>query len=180
MYINQIIILNAAVGVVVGLLLLTMVVLNAQSSLTNAQPSTTIKKRTSGTGSLDILLEAFSNPIVKNEQTNFKVIFDQKGSNVIQNHIDYDLIITKDNKQLFQASGLAGQAGIPLHTSGGIVTIPYTFQATGVYLINVTIYGILFNQIYPEHALFPINVTATPEANCVVINCNNYDATTLL
>jgi hypothetical protein len=159
MHINQIIILNVVVVVIAGLLVLTVGVLNAQSTLTNAQPSTSIKKRTSGTGSLDILL-ASSIPIVKKAQIHFKVIFDQNGSNIIQNHIDYDFIITKDSKKLFHASGLAGQAGIPLHTSEGIVMIPYTFQGTGLYLVNVTVYGILFNQINPEYALFPINVTA--------------------
>jgi hypothetical protein len=158
MHINQIIILNVAVVVIAGLLVLTIGVINAQSTLTNAQPYTSIKKRTSGTGSLDILL-ASSNPIVKKAQINFKVIFDQRGSNTVQNHIDYDLMITKNGGRVFQASGLAGQAGIPLHTSGGIVTIPYSFQDEGVYLVNVTVYGILFNQISPEYALFPNNVT---------------------
>jgi hypothetical protein len=158
---GMIIILNGAVVVITGLLLITTGTLSIQSTFVSAQTSTsTAKKTTSGAGSLDILLEAFSNPIVKNEQTNFKAIFDQRGSNIVQNHIDYDFKITKDDKQLFQASGAAGQAGIPLHTSEGVVTIPYTFQGTGLYLVNVTVYGILFNQINPEYALFPINVVA--------------------
>jgi hypothetical protein len=121
-------------------------------------------KTTSGAGSLDILLETFSNPIIKNTEIDFKVIFHQKGSNVVQNHIDYDFIITKEGKQLIQASGVAGQAGIPLHTAEGIVTIPYRFQDTGDYLVNITVYGILFNQINPEYALFPVRVAAMSDA----------------
>ena len=59
---------------------------------------------------------------------------------------------------MFAASQLAGQPP-PLHTSEGIVTIPYTFQGPGDYTINVTVYGILFNPIKPESADFTIKVT---------------------
>ncbi len=158
------IILNLAVVVIVGLLLLTTGILSIQSTFVYSQTSNTVMKTTSGAGSLDILLETFSNPIIKNTEIDFKVIFHQKGSNVVQNHIDYDFIITKEGKQLIQASGVAGQAGIPLHTAEGIVTIPYRFQDTGDYLVNITVYGILFNQINPEYALFPVRVAAMSDA----------------
>jgi hypothetical protein len=163
--------------IITGLLLLTVEVFNIQSALVYAQSSTTVKKTTTGAGSLDILLETSSNPIVKDAQVNFKVIFDQKGSNMVQNHIDYDFVITKNGKQLLLASGLAGQAGIPLHTAEGIVTIPYRFQDTGYYSVNVTVYGILFNQINPEYALFPIKVTAISGAGGVT-GGNNYGTAT--
>src|SRR5437879_5582056 len=84
-------------------------------------------KKTSG-GSLDIMLQPSPYPLVKNTQANVKVTFDQNGSKAVQPHIDYDLTITKNGKQLFQASALAGHPNQPLHTAEGIVTIPYTFQ----------------------------------------------------
>jgi hypothetical protein len=82
---------------------------------------------------------------------------------MVQNHIDYDFIITKEGKQLFQASWVAGQAGIPLHTAEGIVTIPYRFQDTGDFLVNVTVYRILFNQINPEYGCEKLHT----------VNCKN-------
>jgi len=108
-------------------------------------------------------------PIIKGTQTNFIVSFEQKGANVVQPHIDYDVTITKDGKLVFQASALGGgiikgtsktaHPNQPLHATTGIVTIPYTFQEQGDYIMNVTVYGILFNPIDPEYAQFPISVS---------------------
>jgi hypothetical protein len=116
-----------------------------------------MNKVTSG-GSLDVSLQPSPSPIVKGSQTNLKVSFDQKGSSTVQAHIDYDLTIMKDGKQVFQASALAGHPNQPLHTAEGVVTVPYTFQQQGGYLMNITVYGILFNPIRPETAQFPIGV----------------------
>jgi len=117
-----------------------------------------MNKPTSG-GSLNVILQPSPNPVVKGTQTNLKVTFDQKGSSVVQPHIDYDLTIMKDAKQVFQASALAGHPNQPLHTAEGIVTIPYTFQQPGGYMMNITANGILFNPIRPETAQFPISVS---------------------
>ena len=82
-------------------------------------------------GILKLILQQFTSPIAKGKQTNFKVTLDRKGSSAVQPHIDYDLTITKDGKQVLQASALAGHPNQPLHTAEGIVTIPYTFQQPG-------------------------------------------------
>jgi hypothetical protein len=116
-----------------------------------------MNKVTSG-GSLNVILQPSPSPVVKGSQTNLKVSFDQKGSSAVQPHIDYDLTIMKDGKQVFQASALAGHPNQPLHTAEGVVTIPYTFQQQGGYAMNITVYGILFNPIRPETAEFPISV----------------------
>jgi hypothetical protein len=118
----------------------------------------TMNKATSGR-SLNVMLQPTPNPVVKGTQTNFKVIFDQNGGTAVQQHIDYDLTISKDGKQVFQASALAGHPNQPLHTAEGIVTIPFTFQQQGAYIMNITVYGILFNPIKPEVAQFPISVS---------------------
>jgi hypothetical protein len=128
------------------------------TSSTYAQTSgATMNKVTSG-GSLNVILQPSPSPVVKGSQTNLKVSFDQKGSSAVQPHIDYDLTIIKDGKQVFQASALAGHPNQPLHTAEGVVTIPYTFQQQGGYAMNITVYGILFNPIRPETAEFPISV----------------------
>jgi hypothetical protein len=105
------------------------------------------------------MLEPSPNPVVKGTQTNFKVIFNQNAGTAVQPHIDYDVTIFKNGKQVFQASALAGHPNQPLHTAEGIVTIPYTFQQQGTYVMYITVYGILFNPIRPEVAQFPISVS---------------------
>jgi hypothetical protein len=126
----------------------------------------TMNKSTSG-GSLNVMVQP--TPIIKGTQTNFTVSFEQKGGSVVQPHIDYDVTITKAGKRVFQASALGGgiikgtssiaHPNQPLHATTGIVTIPYTFQKHGDYIMNVTVYGILFNPIDPEYAQFPISVS---------------------
>ncbi|HYV52528.1 MAG TPA: hypothetical protein VE971_04470 [Candidatus Eisenbacteria bacterium] len=126
---------------------------------TFAVSATTMTKPTS-VGSLNVVLQPSPVPIVKGTQTNFKVNFDQKGTSTVQPHIDYDVTISNAaGKQLFNAVTLAGQSGPSLHTSDGIITIPYTFQQPGTYTIKVSVFGILFNPIKPEFAQFQVNVT---------------------
>jgi hypothetical protein len=161
-------------GLLVALVLTASIfsILIVLPSLTYAQTSPTssssgsgsnsngnMKKQTSG-GALDVILQPSPQPVVHTRQTSLKVQFMTKGSETVQPHIDYDLIIKDSNgKQVFSASQLAGQSGKPLHTAEGIVTIPYTFQGPGDYLVSVPVYGILFNPIRPESADFTIKVT---------------------
>jgi hypothetical protein len=142
-----------------AILALILISTMPSASLIYGQMSAPMKKRTSGAGSLDVMLQRSSSQILKNAPTNFKVSFDQKGSNAIQPHIDYDFIIMKAGKQVFQATAIAGHPNQPLHTSEGIVTIPYAFQESGNYMITITIFGILFNPIQPESVQFSINVS---------------------
>jgi hypothetical protein len=131
---------------------------SSSSAGTGAASGGNMKKITSG-GALDILLQPSPQPIGHTAPTSFKVSFLQKGTDTVQPHIDYDLIIKDSNgKQVFQASQLAGQPGKPLHTAEGSVTIPYTFQNPGDYSVNIPVYGILFNPINPESADFTIKV----------------------
>src|SRR5918911_2347400 len=116
-----------------------------------------MKKTTSG-GTLDVVVQPSPEPVGHTGPTSFKVTFLQKGPDTVQPHIDYDFIIMNNGKEVFQASQLAGQPGKPLHTAEGVVTIPYTFQSSGDYSINVQVFGILFNPIKPESAQYSIKV----------------------
>ena len=127
-------------------------------SSTYAQTSGAAMNKVTSGGSLNVILQPSPYPVVKGTPTNLKVSFDQKGSSAVQPHIDYDLTIFENGKQVFQASALAGHPNQPLHTAEGIVTIPYTFQQEGTYVINITVYGFLFNPITPETTQFTINV----------------------
>jgi hypothetical protein len=109
-------------------------------------------------GSLNVILQPSPFPVIKGSQTDLKVSFDQKGSSAVQPHVDYDLTIMKDGKQVFQLSNSTGYPNQPLHTTEGVVTIPYTFPQVGTYVINITVYGILFNPITPETVQYTIIV----------------------
>ena len=117
-----------------------------------------LKKQTNG-GSLGVMVQPSPQPIVHTGPTSLKVQFLTKGTDTVQPHIDYEIIIKDSSgKQVFAASKLAGQPA-PLHTSEGVVTIPYTFPGPGNYNIDVTVYGILFNPIKPESTDFTVKVT---------------------
>ena len=94
------------------------------------------------------------------EQTQLKLSVLQPGSERIQPHIDYDLVIVSNstNKEIFQTSNQTGQAGLPVHTAESIVTIPFTFPDKGSYSVRIPVYGILFNPISLESASFAVNV----------------------
>src|SRR5215472_6008830 len=130
-------------------------------SLTNAQTSSVLNKPAT---SLGAVLQPSPNPVHRGVPTNITITFltlgfSQKDKSTLQPHVDYDATIIRDGKKVFQVSAFAGQPGQPLHTDGGIVIFPYTFQQRGVYVVNITVYGILFNPIRPDSVQFPINVT---------------------
>lgn len=85
----------------------------------------------------------------------------RSGNDTLQDHVDFNLRIIKDNEQLFQATNQTEQPHIPLHAIDGFMTIPvlnYRFSEEGQYIVEVPVYGILFNPIIPEYAHFTIEV----------------------
>jgi len=131
--------------------------------LTNAQTSSVLNKPATGT-SLGAVLQPSPNPVHRGVPTNITITFltfrlGLKADSMLQPHVDYDVTILKDIKQKFQLSAFAGQPGQPLHSDGGIVIFPYTFQQRGGYMVKITVYGILFNPIRPDTVEFPIIVT---------------------
>lgn len=122
--------------------------------------STEDTKKTTATttsgGTLDIKLESIPNPIKNNQEAKFKVSFLKKGTEIVQQHIDYNFIILKNNKEIFNA---AKQTEQPLlHTAEGVITIPFTFHDAGNYIIKITVMGINFIPISAEYAEIPIKV----------------------
>jgi hypothetical protein len=132
-------------------------------SPTSAQKSSVFNKLVNGV-SLGAVLQPSPSPVHKGVPTNITISFltlilGQKSGSMLQPHVDYDVTILKDAKKELQVSALAGQPGQPLHSDGGIIIFPYTFQQRGVYVATVTVYGILFSPIKPDSVQFPINVT---------------------
>ena len=113
-------------------------------------------------GTLDVHLEPTPYPLTTNsELIRFKVSFLKPNTSQIQEHVDFNMRILKDNKQIFQASNQTGQPTVPLHATDGYMTVPmlnYQFNQSGKYLIEIPVYGILFNPIRPESANFTIDV----------------------
>jgi hypothetical protein len=148
---------------VVTLMISAGILCNLTVSPTHAQTSFALNKPATGV-SLGAVLQPSHSPVHKGIPTNITITFltirvGQKGGNMLQPHVDYDVTILKDGKKEFQVSAYTGQPGQPLHTDGGIIIFPFTFQQRGVYVATVTVYGILFSPIKPDSAQFPINVT---------------------
>ena len=99
------------------------------------------------------------------DQTQLKISFLNK-QNTIQQHIDYRVIVTQGQNQIF---------GIPItHTAEGSVSIPYQFQNAGDYQVTVSVEGILFQPIPPETAVFSIAIGGSqptpvpPKSGCLI------------
>ena len=107
--------------------------------------------------SLDVKITPIVNPISTESQSKFKIEFFEPGTDMVQVHVDYDFIITKNDENLFSAAQLTGQP--LLHTAEGAVTIPYSFTTPGEYNITVLAMGINFIPIKEEFVSFPIIVT---------------------
>src|SRR5215831_11853307 len=151
------------VRIATTIVMISLGILCTPISLTNAQTSSVLNKSATGT-SLGAVLHASPSTVHKGVPTNITITFltlrfNQKDKSTLQPHVDYDATIIKDGKKVFQVSAFGGQPGQPLHSDGGIIIFPYTFQQRGVYVANITVYGILFSPIKPDSVQFPINVT---------------------
>ncbi len=119
-------------------------------------------------GSLEVKLEAIPYPIESNKDMEFKVSFLKPNSSILQDNVDFNFIILKDGKRVFQASNHTDRSSVHtdrpsvlLHTANGSMTIPivnYKFNEEGPYLVQVPIYAILYNPIRPEYANFTIGM----------------------
>jgi len=85
-------------------------------------------------------------PVV-GDLTKLKIEFINPKTNDIQQHIDYQVSVTKGDTAVF--------GPIPLtHTSEGAVTIPVEFKENGEHKITISVEGILFQPIPTETVTF--------------------------
>ena len=123
-------------------------------SMTAAQAQATgMTKPISSNPPLDIRID----PQLTGTDSKLKVSFLKQGTETIQQHIDYNVVVKdKDGKQIFSAA----TGGQPLlHTAEGVVTIPVTFPGNGQYDVDVSVAGILFVPMNTQTASFSLNVT---------------------
>jgi len=118
--------------------------------------SSDTKTATNGTSVIvDLQIKPF--PVTKNEDTQFKITFRQPSTQSVQVHVDWNFVISKMNKVVYNTADAYGQ---PVqHTAAGIVFPTYKFQEGGEYLLNITVVGINFIPITPEQALFDLKVS---------------------
>ena len=129
---------------------------NATSNITKSVTisSQNVKIPTDG-GSVDVSVQPSPFPLSIGD-SKFKLSFFQPSSETIQVHIDYDVVIKQSDKEIFRASALTGQP--LLHTAEGVVTIPFKFNSSGNYTLEVAVMGINFIPIRTEYATFNFNV----------------------
>jgi hypothetical protein len=110
-------------------------------------------------------LDVRIDPQLNGSEGKVKVSFLKQGTETVQQHIDYNVVVKdKDGKQIFSAA----QGGQPLlHTAEGVVTIPVTLPGNGQYGIDVSVSGIQFVPMKTETATFSVNVT--PEFPVAVV-----------
>jgi hypothetical protein len=90
-------------------------------------------------------------------QATFTVSFLNPGTDTPHEHQDYDFRILKDGQQVFSAANQTGQA--VLHNVEGTLTVPFTFQENGDYIIQVYLAGTGLPALpTDEEAAFPITV----------------------
>ncbi len=121
-----------------------------------------VLKNSTTAGSLDVLLEPIPYPVTVNSaSTEYKVSFLKVNTSQLQDHVDFNIRIFKDNERVFHATNQTGQPSVPLHATDGYMTVPmlnYQFDRVGKYQIEIPVYGILFNPIRPESANFTIDI----------------------
>jgi len=100
-------------------------------------------------GSLDVEVFIINTP--STGEINLNVNFLNKQTQNIQQHIDYTVQITNDDSSISQTRPLS-------HTSKGSVSIPIGFRQNGDYTVNITIQGILFQEIPTEKVSFKVSV----------------------
>lgn len=148
---------NSGVFLMFALVLTTIFVAGSIPTIAYSQEG--MRSTTSG-NSLDVLVE----PIWSDDgQARFKVTFLEQGTDTVQVHVDYDLVVLQGDKQVFTAPKPQGQP--LLHTAEGVVTIPqvpqnpFKFPSNGDYSIVVSVSGINFIPMNTETATFDIAVT---------------------
>ncbi len=116
-----------------------------------------MRQPTSGNNSLDVVVE----PDWSSDTTKFHVTFLEPGTDNVHAHQDYNFVIMKDGKEVYNAARSQPQSPSLLHNSEGTLTIPYKFQENGDYAIQITIYGLGLPPIpiAEENATFQVKVT---------------------
>lgn len=122
-------------------------------------------KGTTSDGKFLIELEYSPEQVKKGQVTFLRIdLFDNLMNNQTRlRHVDCDLIIAKDNIELFKLSSKYGES--VYHSISGTFLASYQFNETGIYKISVEMVGINFIPITPVYASFNVAVPANSSGN---------------
>lgn len=122
-------------------------------------------KGTTSDGKFLIELEYSPEQAKKGQVTFLRIdLFDNLMNNQTRlRHVDCDLIIEKDNIELFTLSSKYGES--VYHAISGTFLASYLFNETGIYKISVELEGINFIPITPEFVKFNVAVPANSNEN---------------
>jgi hypothetical protein len=99
--------------------------------------------------------------------TFFKINFLDSAGKARTRHVDCDLIIRKDNLDLFKASEQYGEPSI--HSPDGIMLTSFGFNETGNYRISVEIEGLNFFPIKPLFVDFGATVSHLSDGSLKIV-----------
>ena len=102
-------------------------------------------------GTLDVELVTVPETLEAGQEAKMRIDFLNPSTQKTQVHIDYFLTVSEGGEQIFGPTNL-------IHTSEGRISVPFTFERDGQYVLDVAVKGILFNPIDEETASFPIIV----------------------
>ncbi len=94
-------------------------------------------------------------------ETTFTITFLNPETGMIEQHVDYDLIILKDGERIFKASEHLKRPIALLHSSYGVEKHTYEFTEEGSYTVRVAVIG--FKMYWFEPVFADYSVTVTPE-----------------
>ncbi len=134
----------------VVLLLAALLAVPLAAGAAYAQANAQVVSTDKGTLNVDFALEP--DAVSAGEPAKMKIGFVNPNTDRIQEHIDYNLVVSA-------AGGGAPVKSIPLtHTSSGSVSIPVEFESDGPHTVQMEIKGILFQPIPTETASIALTV----------------------
>lgn len=134
----------------VALLLAALLAVSFAAGAAYAQENAQVVPTDKGTLDIDFALEP--DAVSAGEPAKMKIGFVNPNTDRIQEHIDYNLVVSA-------AGGGAPVKSIPLtHTSSGSVSIPVEFESDGPHTVQMEIKGILFQPIPTETASIALTV----------------------
>lgn len=146
--------------VLIVLLIVSFVAIASIVSMVNASMSSNgiieLSNYTNGKR-LKVVVE-YTNNISSNIENNnsyFRLLFFNPETDRLERHIDYDLVISDKDREIFQLSNELGHPLFPVHSSNGIGMIPIPSNVDkGEITVKVIVDGISFTPIAREEVQF--------------------------
>lgn len=153
---------NIMIKAAFGAILLVFLLSSQPSAFAqNARAQTVL----TGAGELDINLD-ISFPERKDTATVFTITFSDPVTGEVEEHVYYDFLLVKDDKNIFRAGTQGGATVGIIHSVTGIEKQFFTFSETGSYTARIVIFGL--KMVFVEQVTADFPVIVTPEFHVVM------------